>query len=125
VPLDINRWELTDPGDVELYGKEARAIQRAWKFLEPFFASRGYTLYQSQPSAIFTLLPAPSPPGPKAHTEPSYPFARRVFKEDKEIEFYFMVSIILHIFIHTPENLLQICSHYACGLPETPQEGML
>lgn len=96
VPLDLTQWQLTNPDDVELYGKEVRAIQHAWKFLEPFFASCGYTLYQNRPPAIFTLLPAPAPPGAKAHTEPSYPFARCLFKEDREAEFGFMVNIILH-----------------------------
>jgi hypothetical protein len=93
VPLDINQWRLTDAHDVPLYRSEALAIQRAWKFLGPFFASRGYTLYQNEPPALFTLLPPPAPPGA---INPSHPFARRAFKEDTEIEFYFMVSIVWH-----------------------------
>ena len=96
VPIDLSRWQLTNPDDVELYGKEVRTIQHAWKFLEPFFSSHGYTLYHTQPPAIFTLLPTPIPPSGKTVTESSYPFARCLFKDDREAEFGFMVNLVLH-----------------------------
>jgi len=89
VPVDLEKWNLTDSDDMDVYGKEVRTIQHAWKFLEPFFASRGYTLYQNQEPDIFTLLPSPNPLPSKAHLEPSYPFARRMYKEDKEAQFGF------------------------------------
>ena len=60
VPFDLNQWELTNPEDGKLYAKEAFAIQRAWKFLEPFFASRGYILYPTQiPDSLFYQLRRP------------------------------------------------------------------
>jgi hypothetical protein len=93
VPLDIDQWRLTNPRDVALYRREALAIQRAWKFLGPFFASCGYTLYRNEPPALFTLLP---PLAPAAAINPSHPFAHRAFKEDIEIEFYFVVRIVWH-----------------------------
>ncbi|KAF9457533.1 hypothetical protein BDZ94DRAFT_1272850 [Collybia nuda] len=89
VPLDINQWQLSNPEDTELYGKEARTILRTWKFLGPFFASRGYTLYQSQPSRIFDLLPAPVTKSAKIRADPKFPYARRAYIHDDEMLFGF------------------------------------
>ncbi|RDB30827.1 hypothetical protein Hypma_005798 [Hypsizygus marmoreus] len=88
VPLDLDQWSLTDPANGDLYFKESRVALRAWKFLEPFFAARGYILYHNQPGAgVFCLLPNPA--GPKGHPSPSYPYASRVYKDDAEVEFSF------------------------------------
>lgn len=69
----LNQWQLTDPDDVELYGKEVRTIQHAWKFLEPFFTSRGYACMKPTTCHIYSPA-APVPHGTRAPVEPSYPF---------------------------------------------------
>ena len=101
VPLDLDRWELSNPRDTGLTAKEVRAAQHSWKFLEPFFTSRGYTLYRNKPPVLISLLPAPtpSPPGPKVDVEPSHPFARRVYKNDIEAEFPFMVNAMSRVLV--------------------------
>lgn len=93
VPLDPDQWQISDPLDMELYGREARAIQRTWKFLEPFFASRGYTLYQSYPPRLFDLLPAPATKPSKPRATPEFPYARRAYERDEEMMFPFIVRI--------------------------------
>jgi len=55
--------------------------------LRPFFVSRDYTLYSPLFKHRHALFPDPA--GPKAHPSPAYPLARRAFKEDNELEFFF------------------------------------
>lgn len=93
VPLDIGQWQHSDPENVELYAREALVIQRAWKFLEPFFASRGYTLYQSYPPKLYDLLPAPATRLAKPRIVPEFPYARRAYEHDEEMMFPFIVRI--------------------------------
>ncbi|KAF9457535.1 hypothetical protein BDZ94DRAFT_1272858 [Collybia nuda] len=90
VPLDTSRWQLSDPENTELYGREARTIIHAWKFLRPFFASHGYTLYRSQPPKIFDLLPAPVAKPTESHVDFKFPYARRIYEHDEEIMFPFV-----------------------------------
>lgn len=101
VPLDLNRWRLSNPEDTELYGREARAIIRTWKFLGPFFASRGYTLYQSRPPRTFDLLPAPATKLAKPRVTPEFPYARRAYERDKEMMFPFIVRIYYIYYVET------------------------
>ena len=94
ISLDLRQWELSDPNNTDAMGREMRTAFRSWKFLEPFFASRGYALYRNRPTALGSLVPAPAPSGPNAHIEPSHPFAHRVYKDDIEAEFAFMVNVV-------------------------------
>ena len=90
VPLDLEKWTLSDLADTELYRKEAFYILRAWKFLGPFFASRGYTLYRADPICHFSLYPDPH--GPSRAQTSEHPYARSLYTDDEEAEFYFMVT---------------------------------
>lgn len=87
VPSNSDRWQSDNKDD---HFKDIFAALRAWKFLGPFFASRGYAIYHSDPKSVFSLYP---PAVPKAHKSPSYPYARRGYKEDSEIPFSFFVRI--------------------------------
>ncbi|KAF8529090.1 other/AgaK1 protein kinase [Hysterangium stoloniferum] len=88
VPLDLKRWTVTDMADGERYVKEGKAALAAWKFLEPFFISRGYYPYQYRERTWICLHPNPT--GPRRHPSPSYPYARRAYDTDEEVEFGFV-----------------------------------
>ncbi|TFK31819.1 hypothetical protein BDQ12DRAFT_639562 [Crucibulum laeve] len=87
VPLDMDRWKIveTEDGDEEFW-EDVRVKIRTWEFLAPFFASRGYLLYQSDPSNISSVYPAPTT-DTRPHFESKFPYARRVYTEDRENEF--------------------------------------
>ncbi|TFK33835.1 hypothetical protein BDQ12DRAFT_738577 [Crucibulum laeve] len=71
------------------FWKEVRGKLCPWKFLKPFFAARGYTLYQSNPLSILDFYPAPTSGTAKPSCEPQFPYARRVYREDRDIVFFF------------------------------------
>lgn len=124
VPQDVTQWQVSDPENIELYGKEARAIQSAWKFLEPFFASRGYALYRSQPTRIFDLLPTPATKFAKPRVDPTFPYARRAYESDEEMLFNFEVGVYYVRSSAWSLILALIGSPYVCGLHEMKKAEM-
>uniref|UniRef100_A0A8H7Y4K3 Protein kinase domain-containing protein n=1 Tax=Psilocybe cubensis TaxID=181762 RepID=A0A8H7Y4K3_PSICU len=58
-------------------------IKEFWLFLRPFFASRGYTLYQKHPKPdwVGDIVAAPWPPQAK---DASYPYARHIRSNDPD-----------------------------------------
>ncbi|KDR85852.1 hypothetical protein GALMADRAFT_132495 [Galerina marginata CBS 339.88] len=74
-------WNVPDPSDVKGTGIHYIQIIKSWNFLRPFFASRGYTLYQGMPSHMLETCPAPFP---KAATQQEYPYSRRIYKDDQD-----------------------------------------
>ncbi|KAG6829187.1 hypothetical protein H0H92_005387 [Tricholoma furcatifolium] len=72
-----DKWQYGDPLDRDNVSRLFGIVSRAWDFLCPFFAYRGYTLYKAIPTNRTVTLPDPD--GPRAHPAPSHPFARRVF----------------------------------------------
>ena len=72
VSQDLLEWaHPEDDDDDDEYMRRALRAMGAWKFLSPFFASRGYTLYTRGIATILT--PPPTPPPAVAQ---DYPFAR-------------------------------------------------
>ena len=61
-----------DPDKIQL-------LWKAWEFLRPFFASRGYILYKKLPNSD-ALAPL-STPGPAPSDFDTYPYARRISPE--------------------------------------------
>ncbi|KAG6829196.1 hypothetical protein H0H92_005397 [Tricholoma furcatifolium] len=68
-----DEWQYGDPLDGENASRLFGVISRAWDFLCPFFASRGYVLYKATSSRRTVTLPDPDGP---PHPAPSHPFAR-------------------------------------------------
>ncbi|KDR85782.1 hypothetical protein GALMADRAFT_234858 [Galerina marginata CBS 339.88] len=82
LPKSLKEWQISGLHDPET---DYLAIRKGWKFLEPFFASCGYTLYQPQPAGI-SLRPASFKSG--GGSDVGYPYARRAYTSDKEAEFH-------------------------------------
>ncbi|KAH9483630.1 hypothetical protein JR316_0003100 [Psilocybe cubensis] len=61
--------------DLENMDADLIYVQSIWLFLLPFFASRGYTMYQRDPDSFGDLNPPHSPPSTKTTM---YPYARQV-----------------------------------------------
>jgi hypothetical protein len=103
LPQGIEQWMLTFTDDPDTnYGLEQRKLEmesfyRSWKFLEPLFASRGYILYTffKQPTTRpkDNLIAAPSDPDTRRRNVPEYPYARRFYNVDEDIEAYFSYSV--------------------------------
>ena len=93
LPKNIDKWRITDTNDPEKSLKELYLFKKTWKFLEPFFASRGYTLYQFRKDDLFLTDPAPSAKHLCHTTVPIYPYSRRIRPyADQEVDFSFNVS---------------------------------
>ncbi|TFK33525.1 hypothetical protein BDQ12DRAFT_715773 [Crucibulum laeve] len=88
VPLDIDQWQLNTAKEYqnELW-KQVPDLKRPWEFLESFFAARGYTLYRPSPSNVWAFYPPPKTDATKPHWEPQFPYARRIYNEDRDIVF--------------------------------------
>ncbi|KAH9483626.1 hypothetical protein JR316_0003096 [Psilocybe cubensis] len=71
-PETLDDWSLQDPKD---YNEAFVYIHSCWMFVLPFFVSRGYAMYQQDPSGIGNLNPPPFPPVAKVT---SYPYSRQV-----------------------------------------------
>ncbi|KAF8174929.1 hypothetical protein BJ912DRAFT_909635 [Pholiota molesta] len=105
LPRGIEQWMLTFTDDPDTnYGLEQRKLEmesfyRSWKFLEPLFASRGYILYTffKQPTTRpkDNLIAAPSDPDIRRRNVPEYPYARRFYNVDEDIEAYFSYSSLI------------------------------
>ncbi|RDB26629.1 hypothetical protein Hypma_005525 [Hypsizygus marmoreus] len=88
VPTDLDGW--TDLDSDEDYSRRLLEAYHAWRFLGPFFASRGYMPYVSRPEhTLLDLFPAPSQQDSKDTTEPMFPFARRGYTSDDDARFDF------------------------------------
>lgn len=73
ISQDISDWSAPRDDDEDEYMRRSFRAMDSWKFLSPFFASRGYTLYTRATTRGSLLLPPARPP---AATSQEYPFAR-------------------------------------------------
>lgn len=75
-PKIMDDWVMPLDGDAFADSQSWTRIVDTWEFLTPFFARRGYTLYQKVPkSAELVPAPVPEPAGPALEV---YPYARRI-----------------------------------------------
>ncbi|KAF9043528.1 hypothetical protein BDZ89DRAFT_1128232 [Hymenopellis radicata] len=72
---DLVNWDIGPFDGMEDYHRRELRIMDAWKFLTPFFASRGYFLYVRNLDR--GILDAPSWPPPSSESSQEYPLARR------------------------------------------------
>lgn len=101
LPKNIDKWRITDTSDPEKSLEELYLFKQTWKFLEPFFASHGYTLYQFRKGDLFLTDPAPQAKKLGHATTPTYPYARRISPyADQEVDFSFNVRTINSLLIH-------------------------
>lgn len=102
-PMD--EWRVSgydDPHSRERF----LATQESWKFLQPFFVSRGYYLYHFT-EMVGMLMPHPS--GPNAHPSPSYPYARRGYDKDLEENIYFVYDVTSFLMSSTSTLTPHLC----------------
>ncbi|KAH9483624.1 hypothetical protein JR316_0003094 [Psilocybe cubensis] len=71
-PRTLKDWYYK--GD-ETFADDLVYVKHVWLFLRPFFASRGYAMYQQDAEGFSDLNPPPFPPVAKTT---SYPYARQV-----------------------------------------------
>jgi hypothetical protein len=85
ITSDYSIWDTGDPNQYDDHVKERIRIRGIWKFLEPYFAERGYTLYvQKDQSDVFAVqLPASKMIDPELL---SYPYAKYHCKDEEELE---------------------------------------
>lgn len=89
VPALMDNWVNIDGSDDEYY-QRWQHMRSVWYFLKPFFAARGYRLYEGRPKPCHPceLFPVPATPGVSGLP---HPFARGGFKTDFEALFTFVV----------------------------------
>lgn len=113
LPKNIHKWRITDTSDPETSLEELYLFKKTWKFLEPFFASHGYTLYQFRKGDLFLTDPAPSTRHLEHTTAPTYPYSRRIRPyPDQEVDFSFNVSMrnsLIFFFINNSIVCVRVC----------------
>ncbi|KAG6815681.1 hypothetical protein H0H87_012292, partial [Tephrocybe sp. NHM501043] len=86
--LPYEQWDHQPDEDYLNFVDQREQADLGWHFLRCFFAVRGYSFYVQQkftsPNLVFWL---PDPSGPPSHTYPSYPYSRRAFTNNDELEF--------------------------------------
>jgi hypothetical protein len=120
VTSDYGIWDQGDPYEQEKWVGERARILHIWKFLEPYFAERGYTLYvQKDLVDVFGFqYPASEMIDPERSL---YPYAQYRCKDDKELKFSSSVGLTE---ISRSLMLTFLLRQLACGLPVIRTEGM-
>lgn len=92
ITQDFGLWNEGNPNDVEAWMRNRKRILYTWRFLRPFFASHGYSLYvHSDPTAFCSSL---IPCTKRTTAEAIFPFAQYCCHNDDQLEFDFVVSAI-------------------------------
>ncbi|KAF9016904.1 hypothetical protein BDZ89DRAFT_395018 [Hymenopellis radicata] len=82
VPLDLEDWRMPESDDDYSFAL-AQRIQSIWRFLAPFFLTRGYVLYVVDRG--FQLRPHPL--GPSCCKDTTQPYARCFYEQNSDAEF--------------------------------------
>ncbi|KAF8881724.1 hypothetical protein CPB85DRAFT_417608 [Mucidula mucida] len=92
VTEDYAIWDTGDPNDRQVFESDRIRLLRTWRFLRPFFVSRGYHPYVlKDPTDLFSNI-VPSIP---ASTEKmTFPFAQRFYRTDADAETYFFSPFV-------------------------------
>ncbi|KAF9045911.1 hypothetical protein BDZ89DRAFT_99587 [Hymenopellis radicata] len=84
-------WRTGDPNDRQNYYRQHARLIRVWGFLRPFFASHGYELFvQKDSKDVFSECLPSSVQVATGDSEISFPFAQRLYKDDKHAAFHFI-----------------------------------
>ncbi len=87
---DYAIWDTGDPNNREVMERDRRRLLRMWRFLRPFFTSRGYHLYLPEDSTdIYSEL---VPTTAKSTVIQSFPFAPYLYKTEEDAKFFYYVS---------------------------------
>ncbi|KAF8885115.1 hypothetical protein CPB85DRAFT_1566945 [Mucidula mucida] len=87
VTEDYAIWDTGDPNDRQVFESDRIRLLRIWRFLQPFFVSRGYRPYVlKDPTDLFSDI-VPSIPASTEKT--TYPFAQCFYRTDADAETYF------------------------------------
>ncbi|KAF6753289.1 other/AgaK1 protein kinase [Ephemerocybe angulata] len=88
VTNDVDQWVWTADGeDLPAWGKDVAVTWARWKFLSPFFASHGIYIYELDPPYGKTPARPPLYPKPRHFDSDVWPWPRRAYKEDRELNF--------------------------------------
>ncbi len=91
VTEDYAIWDTGDPNDRQVFESDRIRLLRIWRFLQPFFVSRGYHPYVlKDPTDLFSDI-VPSIPASTEKT--TYPFAQCFYRTDADAETYFYVGL--------------------------------
>ncbi len=91
VTEDYAIWDTGDPTDEQVFGSDRIRLLRIWRFLRPFFVSRGYHPYVlKDPTDLVSDLVPSTPPSTEKIT---IPFAQRFYSTDDDAEATFFVGI--------------------------------
>jgi hypothetical protein len=120
VTSDFGIWDQGDPNEQEKWVEERTRILHIWKFLEPFFVERGYTLYiQKDLTNVFALqCPASKMIDPERSL---YPYGQYCCKDDEELGFS---SGVGNMKISRFLMLIFLLRQLVCGPPVIRTEGM-
>ncbi|KAF8900810.1 hypothetical protein CPB85DRAFT_1458127 [Mucidula mucida] len=80
-------WDTGDPNDPEVSERDTRRLLRMWRFLRPFFSSRGYHPYVPKDTANIDSNLVPSTA--KSSGQHSFPFASCLYKTEEDAEYFF------------------------------------
>lgn len=95
IPATAEEWELPDvDSEAEAAMVEHfQRIEKAWDFLRPYFASRGYVLYEKlQTSDLQPIVES----GQMSLVQ-GYPYGRRIYESDNA-KMSLLVSIYKYLF---------------------------
>ncbi|KAF6761363.1 other/AgaK1 protein kinase [Ephemerocybe angulata] len=88
---NVQDWALTDMSMVALSRELANNWAR-WHFLAPFFASHGLYIYEYIPDNGTPATPPKYPLSQHTSSE-GWPWARRAYKSDRELDFEFYMAL--------------------------------
>lgn len=85
VTVDMPSWTTPDPSDPTHFDCVIQERAAVWHALSPYFESHGYHLYRFH-SLDRTLVP-PILPRPRTSQRDDYPWPRRLWKDERDLEF--------------------------------------
>lgn len=112
VPTDAVAW--TPTYDIDTAYQNARKTEKMWMALAPYFATRGYFLYEVAPS--YECLP----PSTIGHKTDGYPYARMFIGEEADFKFQDR-RVIIPTIQYLP-SYLSHSRHSGFGLPVTDKD---
>ncbi|KAF8881728.1 hypothetical protein CPB85DRAFT_1567343 [Mucidula mucida] len=89
---DYAIWDTGDPNDEQVLDSDRIRLLRIWRFLRPFFVSRGYHPYVVKDST--KLFSALVPNSSKTNEKMSFPFASCFYQTDADAEAFFFSPFV-------------------------------
>ena len=92
IPETAEEWEFPNVEDEAAIVQHLQRIEKAWDFLRPSFASRGYVLYEKLKTSS-DLLPVIE--SDQILPVQAYPYGRRIYESDNA-KMSLLVSFTIH-----------------------------